>query len=399
MSAAVDLKQRLMAPFGDFKQRMMTPFNMVGAALLAIGGIVVLMRFYFGLEYSTNLTHQTTWGLWTGFKLVFVALAASGYALTTAVYIFQMHHYHPLVRPAVLSGFIGYSLFVLILIFDLGRAYRLPYPFIVQPGTTSALFEIALCVGLYYTTQFFELTPIGFEWFGWKRWRKVAVAGVVGMTIFGLLLSCLHQSTLGALFLTVPYKVFPLWYSPYIPLHFFISSACGGISMVVLLGIISKKVWGDKFEISREKLDDLTVGLGKAGSIALLVYFFVKIVDVALKNEWHLLGTWPYGILFSVEIFGFVLLPALLYGYGYRERRAGLIRFTAAMAVFGVILNRLNISVFAFNYELPSELRYTPSLMEYIVVIFLITLGVMLYKVVSEFFAVLHDHPDYKEGH
>ena len=136
---------------------ILTPFTMVAGVVLLAGGIVVLLRFIFGLEYATNLTHQTTWGLWTSFKLIFVALAASGYSLTTAVYLFRMHHYHPLVRPAVLAGFLGYSLFILILIFDLGRAYRLPYPFIIQPGPTSALFEIALCVGLYYTTQFFEV--------------------------------------------------------------------------------------------------------------------------------------------------------------------------------------------------------------------------------------------------
>ncbi len=378
---------------------LLTPFNIVTGLILVFGGVIVLLRFANGLEYSTNLSDHTTWGLWTGFKLVFVALAASGYTLTTAVYIFRMHHYHPLVRPAVLSGFLGYSLFILILIFDLGRAYRLPYPFIVQPGTTSALFEIALCVGLYYTTQFFELTPVGFEWLGWKRWRKLAVGATVGMTVFGLLLSALHQSTLGALFLTVPYKLYPLWYSQYIPLHFFISSACGGISMVVLIGLISKRVWSHTFAITREKLDELTVGLGKAGAIALLVYFCVKVVDVALKNQWHLLTEWPYGILFSVEVLGFVLLPCLLYSYGYREKRPGLIRFTALLTVLGVVLNRLNIAVVAFNYNLPSELRYVPSWMEYVVVIFLITLGVVLFRFVSQYFAIMHDHPDYKESH
>ncbi|MBI5528543.1 MAG: hypothetical protein HY897_19600 [Deltaproteobacteria bacterium] len=377
---------------------LLSPFNVAAGLLLAIGGLVVLLRFYFGLAFATNLTHATTWGLWTGFKLVFVALAASGYALTTAVYIFGMHEYHPLVRPAVLSGFMGYSLFILILIFDLGRAYRLPYPFIIQPGVTSALFEIALCVGLYYTTQFLELTPVGFEWVKWRRWRKAAVAATVGFTIFGLMLSMLHQATLGALFLTVPEKVYPLWYSPYVPLHFFMSSCVGGIAMCVMLGLACKKIWGERFAISDEKLDELTIGLGKAGAIATLVYFLVKVVDVALHNYWHYLAS-PLGLWYLVEILGFVLLPTLLYAYGYRERRPGLIRFTAGMAILGVILNRLNISIVAFNYKLPLAERYFPSWMEYVVVIFLITLGVTIYRGVVKRFAILYDHPDYEAHH
>lgn len=387
-----------MRPASTAKVPLLTPFNMGAAALLVFGGVIILYRFVFGLESATNLTHMTTWGLWTSFKLVFVALAASGYTLTTAVYIFGMHEYHPLVRPAVLAGFLGYTCFVLILMFDLGRPWRMPYCFI-WPGTTSALFEIALCVGLYYTTQFLELTPVGFEWFGWKRWRKLAVGATVGMTIFGLMLSCLHQSTLGALFLTVPFKVFPLWYSPYSPLHFFMSSACGGISMVIMIGLLCKRVYSHKFEISREKLDQLTVGLGKGGSIALMVYFFVKVADVALADEWHLLTNWPYGYLFLLEIIGFVLVPSLLYAYGARERRPKLIRITSVIAILGVIFNRLNISLIAFNYQLPADERYVPHWMEYVVVIFLITLGLTVFKLVAERFAILHDHPDYKGGH
>jgi len=380
------------------RQGWFSPFNVVAGLILAFGAVIVALRFIHGLGYATNLTQTTTWGLWTGFKLVFVALAASGYALTTAVYIFGMDEYHPLVRPAVLSGFMGYSLFILILLFDLGRAWRIYYPFLVQPGATSALFEIALCVALYYTTQFLELTPVAFEWLGWRRWRRVMVGVTVALTIFGLLLSILHQSTLGALFLSVPGKLHPLWYSPYIPLHFFISSCVGGISMVILLGVISKRLWSHKFEISREQLDRLTVGLGKGGAIALAVYFAVKLVDIPLGNKWHELTT-PWGAWYLVELLGFVLLPCGLYAYGHRERLPGLIRFTAAWTVAGVVLNRLNIAVVAFNWKFPLHLRYFPSWMEWVVVLFLVTLGITIFRFVARNFAILHDHPDYLAHH
>ena len=382
----------------EMKPRLFTPFNIIAGMILVFGGAVVVLRYAFGLAYSTNLTHDTAWGLWTGFKLVFVALAASGYALTTAVYIFGMKEYHVLVRPAVLAGFLGYTLFILILLFDLGRAWRIYYPFLIQAGPTSALFEIALCVALYYTTQFLELTPVGFEWLGWKRWRKVLISVVVGLTVFGLFLSMLHQSSLGGLFLTVPGKLHPLWYSPYIPLHFFMSSCLGGISMVILIGLLCKRVWSHKMEISRDKLDDLTVGLGKAGAIAMLAYLAVKLMDVALNDTWHYMFT-PLGVWYLIEIVGFVLFPCLLYAYGFRERRPRLIRFTAVLAVLGVILNRLNISVIAFNWQVPYQERYFPHWMEYVAVVFLITLGLVVFKFVANRFAIVHDHPDYEAHH
>jgi Ni/Fe-hydrogenase subunit HybB-like protein len=387
-----------MNPAPESKTQLLTPFNVIAGMILLFGGTIVVLRFALGLGYATNLDHTTTWGLWTGFKLVFVALAASGYALTTAVYLFGMHEYHPLVRPAVLSGFMGYTLFILILIFDLGRAWRIYYPFLVQPGTTSALFEIALCVGLYYTTQFLELTPIGFEWLGWKRWRKVFIAGTVGMTVFGLLLSLLHQSTLGALFLTVPGKVHPLWYSPYVPLHFFMSSLMGGISMVIVVGLICKKVFGHKMEISPEKLDKLTIGLAKGGAIALAAYFGVKLVDISIASKWHYLLT-PYGLWYLLEMLGFVLLPCLLFAHGFREKKPRLIRYTALLTILGVVLNRLNISIVAFNWNLPLEQRYFPHWMEYVVVAFLITLGVVVFRWVAQRMPVVYDHPDYKSSH
>jgi Ni/Fe-hydrogenase subunit HybB-like protein len=382
----------------DIKPRLITPFNVIAGMILLFGGAIVVLRYAFGLAYATNLTHDTAWGLWTGFKLVFVALAASGYALTTGVYIFGMKEYHVLVRPAVLAGFMGYTLFILILLFDLGRAWRIYYPFLIQAGPTSALFEIALCVALYYTTQFLELTPVGFEWLGWKRWRKVLISVVVGLTVFGLFLSMLHQSSLGGLFLTVPGKLHPLWYSPYIPLHFFMSSCFGGISMVILIGLMCRRVWSHKMEIGREKLDQLTVGLGKAGAIAMLAYFLVKVMDVALNDTWHYMFT-PLGVWYLLEMLGFVLFPCLLYAYGFRERRPRLIRFTAVLAVLGVILNRLNVSVIAFNWQVPYQERYFPHWMEYVTVVFLITLGLVVFKFVANHFAIVHDHPDYESHH
>jgi Ni/Fe-hydrogenase subunit HybB-like protein len=380
------------------RKSILTPFNIISALILVFGFAVIVIRFWKGLGATTNVDHTTPWGLWTGFKMAFVALAAGGFTLTTAVYIFKMEEYHDLVRPAVLSGFIGYTLFILILVFDLGRAWRIYYPFLIQPGPTSALFEIALCVALYYTTQFLELTPVGFEWLGWRKWRKVMIAATVGFTIFGLLLSTLHQSTLGALYLITPTKLHPLWYSTYIPLHFFLTAVAGGISMVIFVGIMSKRVFGHKMEISRERLDRLTVGLGKGGAIALAVYFSVKFIDVSLADNWHYIAT-PMGLWYLVEMLGFVLLPCIIYGIGYRESRPGLIRVGSLITILGIILNRVNVGVIAFNWHVPAAERYYPHWMEYVVVITLITLGLVAFKVVSHMMPIVNEHPNFKGTH
>ena len=168
--------------------------------------------------------------------------------------------------------------------------------------------------------------------------------------------------------------------------------------MVVLIGLLCRRIWSHKMEIGREKLDDLTIGLGKAGAIAMLAYLAVKVMDVALNDTWHYIFT-PLGTWYLLEILGFVLLPCLLYAYGFRERRPRLIRFTAVLAVLGVVLNRLNVSVIAFNWQVPYEQRYFPHWMEYVAVVFLITLGLVVFKFISNHFAVVHDHPDYEAHH
>jgi len=376
-----------------------TPFNVITALILILGAALTLLRFIKGLGATTNLTHLNPWGLWIGFDVMTgVALAAGGFVISSAVYLFGMEEYKPIVRPAILTGFLGYFLVVVGLLYDLGRYYRLPYPFIVQSGPTSPLFEIALCVALYLTTLFVEFTPAAFEWLGWKRWRKVVVSMTIALTIFGLILSTLHQSTLGAMFLIAPTKLHPLWYSSHMPIHFFVSAIGAGISMVIFEGMLSHRAFAHQVEISHEKFDSLTVGLAKAGAIVLASYFCLKVMGIALDNNWHYLGT-PMGHWFLVELLGFVLLPCFLYMVGYREKRPKLIRFTALLTVIGIVLNRLNVSIFAFNWQLPSELRYTPHWMEIWISISIVTAGVVAFKWIVNRMPILYEHSQYKGMH
>lgn len=381
------------------KLKLLRPSNIVAGIILAVGIPVIIYRFIYGLGASTNLTHVNPWGLWIGFDVVSgVALAAGGYVTSSAVYLFGMKEYKPLVRPALLTGFLGYALVVVGLIVDLGRPYSIPIPFTLSAGVTSPLFEIALCVALYLTVLFIESTPAAFEWLGWKRVRKVVGSLTIALTIFGVVLSTMHQSTLGTLFLITPTKLHPLWYSAHIPLHFFVSSIVAGISMVIFESSLSHRAFGSQIDISHERFDRLTIGLGKAGAIVLAVYLALKVAHVAHGDHWHLLGT-KMGHWYLVELLGFVLLPCLLYAIGFRERKPGLIRWSGFIAVVGVLLNRFNVSFIAFNWNLPPEHRYVPHWMEIWVSITLVTIGALVFRWIVQRMPILHEHPDYKGVH
>ena len=181
------------------------------------------------------------------------------------------------------------------------------------------------------------------------------------LTIFGVVLSTLHQSSLGALFLIAPSKLHPLWYSAYLPIYFFISSIIAGLSMVIFEGTLSHKYFHDKMdETHLAERDGVVLGFGKAASLVMAGYFIIKVIGIAVDNNWHYLGT-GYGLWFLVELLGFVALPCFLYAVGIRDKNLTLIKWTAAWTVLGIIVNRLNVSLIAFNWHLPASERYIPT--------------------------------------
>ncbi len=378
----------------------LTPFNLIAGLIVIVGLFITVLRFTKGLGAVSNLSNHSPWGIWIGFDLlVGVALAAGGYVTSAAVYVFGMKRYHSAVRPAVLTGFLGYLFVVIALHYDVGRPWRLPYPFIVGWGTTSLLFEVGLCVALYLTVLFLEFTPAPLEWLGLTKTRNLAVKLTMVLTIFGVVLSTLHQSSLGALFLIAPSKLHPLWYSPYLPVFFFVSSIIAGLSMVIFEGSLSHKAFHHKMDATHlQESDGLVLGFGKAAALVLAGYFTIKIVGITAGNHWHLL-TSPYGYWFLVELLGFVALPCLLYAMGAREKNLKLIRFTAAWTVAGIVLNRLNVSVIAFNYHLPVAERYFPHWMEIGISVFMVTLLILVYRFIVTRMPILYGHPDYQANH
>lgn len=379
------------------KEKVATPFNIIAAMILAVGAYYTVMRFTGGLGAVTALDDNYPFGLWIAFDVLCgVALAAGGYTLSTIVYIFGMKEYHPVVRPAVLTGFLGYALVAVGLVFDVGRPWRMPYPFLVSQGYTSVMFEVAACVALYLTVLFLEFLPAAMEWLGLKPIRRILVKITIPLVIAGTILSTLHQSSLGSMFLIVPNKIHPLWYSQYLPMYFFVSSIIAGLSMVILESSISHKVFHKI--VGHFNHDRIVTGLARAASLVLFGYFGIKVLGVAHGDYWHLLGT-PYGIWFLVEILGFVLLPCILYAIGARNENIPLIKWTSLAAVLGIVLNRFNVSIIAFNWQLPASEKYFPAFSEIMITLMLVTAGVVAFRWIAVRMPILDDHPDYKSAH
>jgi Ni/Fe-hydrogenase subunit HybB-like protein len=375
-------------------------FNFIALIVIGMGIYITYLRFTGGLAAVIHLSDYNPWGLWISFDLLCgVALAAGGYVTSAAVYLFGMKKYHSAVRPAILTAFLGYFLVVLALQYDVGRPWRLPYPLFVQQGTTSVLFEVGLCVATYLTVLFIEFSPAALEWLGLKKARNLVVKLTILLTIFGVVLSTMHQSSLGSLFLIAPSKLHPLWYSPYIPIYFFVTSIIAGLSMVIFESTLSHRFFAYKMDETHHKeANDITLGFGKAASYVLAGYFAIKVMGISAENNWHYLKT-GYGTWYLVEILGFVALPSILYAIGVRIKSLGLIRWTSVLAVLGVVLNRFNVCLVAFNWQLPASERYFPSWMEIGISVFIVMIGLLLYRFIVTRMPILYEHPGYKDAH
>ena len=199
----------------EYLRSLLTPGNAIFALILIVGVPAIVYRFAFGLGAATNLTQTSPWGIWIGVDMLSgIALAAGGFTIATAVYVLGLEKYHPIVRPAILTGFLGYLFAVIGLLCDLGSPWRITVPIFSSWGTRSVMFEVAWCVFLYSTVLFLEFTPSLFEWLNWPRARRFMLRITIALTVFGVVLSTLHLSSLGALFLLAKGKLLPLWATP-----------------------------------------------------------------------------------------------------------------------------------------------------------------------------------------
>jgi Ni/Fe-hydrogenase subunit HybB-like protein len=374
--------------------------NLILALLLLPGIGAVIYRLLAGYGPSTNLSDTYPWGLWKAFNVFGgIALAAPALTLGTAVHLFGMKDYHHFARQSVLLSLLGYIFAVFALIVDLGRYYRVLYLIGWSWGFSSILFLIGWHFFLYINICLIEWAPALFEWLNLRKAREFFVKLTIWATIFGIIITGGHQSALGGLYLVAPAKVHPLWYSALLPVFFLLSAVFAGISMVIVGSTITHKVFKKQLEhFGHEEFDSRTLGLGKAAACGLTIYFILKILDLAHYDKWHYLDT-PFGYWYLIELLGFVLLPAILFGTAVRNRNANLVRFTGFLTAFGVILNRINVVLIAYEWYIPVSQKYYPLWTEFAFSISVVTLIIIFYRAIVNRMAILYDHPDYKSTH
>lgn len=383
----------------EYMKTLITPFNVIAAIILSVGLPLIAGRFIFGLYTVTHASNEYPWGLFLGWGLFGgVPLSATGFVMGTAYYIFGFKGYRPVVRLAVLTGLLGYFFAVIYLLVDLGRPWRIYYPMAISFGTASVLFLVAWHVALYLTVQLLEFSEAILEWLRSKRILRWATRATVGLTIAGIVLSTLHQSALGAMFLLAPGKVHPLWYSSYLPVFFLTSSVYAALAMVIAVSTLAVRFLRDKAgPVFLGSIDRLSLGLGKGAAIGMYVYFALKVIGIANDDTWSLLAT-PYGAWFLVELLGFVVLPCAVLTYGVKMKSVGIVRFGAFYAVLGILVNRLNMAIITFNWNLPDHLHHIiPGWHEVSVVLAIATIHVLVFRWILNRFPVIREEPEYGE--
>ncbi len=352
--------------------------------ILIPGVYSLIYRLTHGLGQSTNLTDDFPWGLWVGFKLFSVALAGGGFTLAAVVYIFNLKRYRPFLRAMILTAFLGYSMFIASLILDLGRPLRIWHP-IIMWNHHSVMFEIAWCVMLYTTVLLLEFLPVVLERLGWKRQLAWMHTIMIPLVIAGVILSTLHQSSLGSLYLIVPGKLYPLWYSSLEPVFFFISAICAGLAMTIFESWHADKSFQQRVELP------LLTGLGRVLAVVLSFYLSLRAVDLARRQAFHLLlQRRPETYLFALEMFLLLVPMFLLFRRRVHTNRAALY-FCSVLTLLGIVANRMNVAITGMLAS--SDNKYFPKWTEISVTLAIIASGFLVFALAVKYLPIFGSMP------
>jgi Ni/Fe-hydrogenase subunit HybB-like protein len=356
-----------------------TPTMFVLAGLAVIGLVTALIRFAFGIGAISNLTNAYSWGLWISLDLLCgVALGAGAFTIAAAVYILNLKQFQPILRPAILTGFLGYLMVIVALMVDLGRPERIWHMMIYQNGH-SVLFEVGLCVMLYTTVLALEFLPVLLKRTPWHRPIHLLHAATMPLVILGVVLSTLHQSSLGSLFLIMPSKLHPIWYTPLLPLFFFLSAVTVGLAMVIIEASLSARAFKRPLELR------LLSQLARAIPYLLGVYLIVRLADLAVAGELALtVQPTQFALLFWVELLIGWVAPLLLLANARLRQQPNWLLAGAGLVVLGVVINRFNVSLLALGHL--TDQPYFPSIGEFAISLGIISAGVLAFALVARLF-------------
>jgi len=365
--------------------KLFTPTTVVLLLIMAAGGLAALYRLFFGLGASTHLNDTWPWGLWITFDVLGgVALAAGGFVIGGAVYILNWKKYRPIVRPALLNAFFGYALAATSITLDVGVPWRIWHPMIMWQ-VNSIMFIVGIHVVLYTTTLATESSPLIFEKLNMRKAFYFVEKIMVGIVLFGVLLSLLHQSSLGAVFLIAPEKVSPLWYSSKLPYMFLVSAVMLALSMVSFETILSSRVFKHKPPM------DILQGLARGSLIVIGLYLFLKIWDLVTGPGVSLAfnGSTTSNMYLLEMVIGIILPFALLLSGDIRTRLNGIFCVNI-LVIIGTVLNRMNVGIISMaEYNSLLGRDYFPSWMEFLVTMAMIAFAIVGFKISVKYLNVL----------
>lgn len=365
--------------------KLFTPSTVVLLIIMALGGLAALYRVFFGLGASTNLNDTWPWGLWITFDVLGgVALAAGGFVIGGTVYILNWKKYEPIVRPAILNAFFGYALAATSITLDIGVPWRIWHPLIMWQ-VNSIMFIVAIHVVLYTTTLATESSPLIFEKLNMRKAFNFVEKIMPAIALFGVMLSLLHQSSLGAVFLIAPEKVSPLWYSSRLPYMFLVSAVMLALSMVSFETILSSRVFKHTPPM------DILLGLARGSLIVTGFYLVLKLWDLITGPGIGLAfnGSLTSNMYLLEMSIGIILPFILLLMPNVRTRLNGIFCVNI-MVIMGTVLNRLNVGIVSMaEYNSRIGRDYFPSWMEFLVTMAMVAFAILGFKISVKYLNVL----------
>ncbi|OGO03763.1 MAG: hypothetical protein A2Y72_04030 [Chloroflexi bacterium RBG_13_53_26] len=373
------------------QQKRSFPFGTLILTIVALVSVpVMIIRYLYGLGAMSNLSDGRAWGLWISFDLYCgVALAAGGFTLAALVHIFNAEKYHAVVRPAILTAFLGYIVVILALLVDLGQPWYI-WHIMINWNIHSPLFEVGWCVMLYTGVLALEMSPALFERLHWKVPLRVIGMIQIPLIIAGIVISTGHQNSLGSMLLLLPYTLDPLWYTPILPALFFVSAVAVGPAMVILESTLSGMAFGHR--VSRDVLS----GLGKIIPYVLGVYLIMKIADLAVAGQLDMIvNSYPQNVYWLVEVIVGVVLPIILFSIPkVRQNRAGLFG-TALLVIGGLVFNRFNVSL--FWQAIRPGYTYFPHWMEFAISAGVISWAIIVFMLAIRLLPIAEHHDEAAE--
>jgi len=380
-----------------------SPLVWILLTLMGIAFVVAMIRYAYGIGPVSDLSNSYPWGFWISFDLFTgVAISSGGFLMAGLVYIFRVKEFEPLLRPSVLTAFLGYIMVAVALLVDLGHPDRIWY-MMIHWNHTSVLLEIGICVMSYLTVLAIEFAPVVLERF--PKLHKIAHfihKFIMPFVILGVALSTLHQSSLGSLLLIQPAKLHPLWWTPILPIMFFTSAISIGLAMIILESSLSSRYFKRGLETH------LLEKLARALPVMLVIYGLLKFGELAYSGELgYLFTSGGMSLLFWAEILISIIVPTIWFSIKKNRQSANGLLTGAIIVLLGMILNRFNVSWFAVKHPDPlfymptfmSNVKYFPTLPEVAVSIGIFSAGILAFGLAAKYLPVFEAERETEETH